>query len=424
MEKKKCPTLYPQDRNLKKYWFVKYPVNCYKTGKVKYKKYSGQLNLLNTVEERIEEGNAIIEKINQGLPLDLFQGYRKYKEQTKYDNFASIEKLCIAVLEDRAKRGEVEPTTYITYKSRFQVFIHWLNETKRYQIPFAAFTIVHAKEFLKWAKAEKKFQNGYINSVKTLLFGLWKEIIVEKEIKGVSNAWADIDSLSHKSTPYLSLTVDLEKKIASTMPLFDSQLWILTQFIYYDFIRIAELTKMKIHNIDFHQCEITVPEHIARKSKQKRKLVIPNQLMKILIELGYDQAPADMYIFSRSGKPGYTQVGKNFFSRLYAKYRIEFGIPKEYKLYGFKHTGNSKLASIGVNAQLQQKHNGHASLEYTQRYNSNLSHSDLNFLKNQFPSFAQVGKSLFRSEEKGLEFTEAQLLAIAQIIQKIKTDAV
>lgn len=424
MEKKKCPTLYPINRSLEKYWFIKYQVPCFITGKYIYKKHSGQLNLLPTVAEREQEAKLIIERIEKGLPLDLCQGYRRFKKESTYNSFASISKLTIQVLVDRLSRGEVEGSTFTTYKSRLQVFLNWLELTDNLQLPFGAFTITHTKEFLKWAKTTKGFGNGYINSVKTLMYGIWKEIISEKEVKGISNAWSDINSLPHKSQPFLSLTVDLEVRIADTMPVFDIQLWILTQFIYYDFIRIAELMKMQIHHIDFHRHEITVPEYIARKSKKTRRLVIPKQLMYLLIEQGYNNANPDMYIFSKNGKPGYDRLGKNYFNRLYSRYRKEYNIPTAYKLYGFKHTGNSKLASIGVNAQMQKQHNGHASLEYTQRYNSNLSHADLEFLKERFPTFAQVGKSLYYDDSKGLELTEKQLLDLAHKIQKIQQDVI
>lgn len=162
-----------------------------------------------------------------------------------------------------------------------------------------------------------------------------------------------------------------------------------------------------------------VPEYIARKSKKSRKLVIPKQLMQLLLENEYHLCEPDMYIFSKGGKPGYNRVGKNYFSRAFSKFREAFKIPIDYKLYGFKHTGNSKLASIGVNAQLQQKHNGHASLEYTQRYNSNLSHADTKFLQEQFPSFAQAGKSLFTESNQKQEFSQEQLLSIARMMKNL-----
>lgn len=421
MEKKKCPPkLYPLDRDLSKKWFVKYQVPCYITGKYIYKKNSGQLNLLPTVALREQEANSIIQKINDGIPLDLCTGYRTYREKkNQFDNFASIQKLSSEILEGRMMRGEIEESTYITYNSRLHVFHQWLQQSGHVQLPFGSFNISHSKLFLGYLKSEKHFKNGYINSVKTLLFGIWKEIISDKVLKDFSNPWADLASLPNKSTPFLSLNIGLEKRIAKTMPQYDIQLWILTQFIYYEFIRIAELTKMKIHHIDFHQSEITVPEYIARKSKKSRKLVIPKQLMQLLLDNEYHLAEPDMYIFSKGGKPGYNRVGKNYFSRAFSNFREAFKIPSDYKLYGFKHTGNSKLASIGVNAQLQQKHNGHASLEYTQRYNSNLSHADTKFLQEQFPSFAQAGKSLFNESNQKQEFSQEQLLSIARMMKNL-----
>ena len=419
MEKKKFPKLYPLDLSLEKYWFVKYPVPCYTTGKWKYKKYSGMLNLLPTVEERLAYSKEIFQKIETFQTLDLCTGYREFKAKQENQNFASIAKLCYEALENLKLRGEIEDITYVSYKSRISAFVKYLS-TLPVEIPFGSFSIANSKQFIAWMKSEKKHANGYINSVKTLLCSLWSDIISEKEIKGISNPWDDVKSLAKKSTPFMALSLDLEKRIAQTLPSYDNQLFIFSQFIYYDFIRITEIRKMKIHSIDFDNGVVRVSEAISRKSKKERVLVIPKQLLALLKGANFESYPKHYYIFSINGEPGEQMLGKNYFNRKFKAYREAFEIPEEYKLYGFKHTGNSKLAAIGVNAQLQKEHNGHASLEYTQRYNSKLSHTDLEFLRDRFPTFAEKSKSLYEDKSQKIEFTSAQLLELANMINKLK----
>jgi integrase/recombinase XerD len=418
MDKKNFAVLYPLNRDLQKTWFVKYRVPDFKTGTYVYKKYKGQLNRLSTLEERMQDAERIIFCIENKIPLQNLSGIRAPREQMNHRGFANIPLLLHQSVDARFACGELEHISHIAYRSKIRVFEGWMFTSGRLNTPFGAFTISHAKEFLSYLKSQKKYANGYINDIKALLFTCWKSIIAEHEIKNVINPWADLKSLPKKAIPFRKLTVEIEKKISETLPDFDLQLYILSQFIYYDFIRVTELTKMKLHHIEWDKSEITVPENISRKSKKDRTLVIPEQLMNLLIDHGYHLHNQEHYIFSPSGTPGEKMVSKNHFSRLFKAYRTEHGIPSDYKLYGFKHTGNSKLASIGVNAQLQQKHNGHASLDYTQRYTS-LSKDDVAFLKHRFPTFGQKGKSLY-GDDTGMELPKHIMEKLIHLLKNQK----
>jgi integrase len=415
MDKKKFAVLYPLNRDLQKKWFVKYREMNFRTGSYDYKKYSGQLNRIPDIETRMKEAEQIIFKIENNIPLDNMSGIRKQRDTIQYTGFANIHTLLMESIDMRYASGELERISYISYKSKIGVLNDWLLFCGNTHIPFGAFTISHGKDFIIWMKTVRKYSNKYINEIRTLLFTSWKEIISRYEIKNVVNPWADMKSLPKKSQRFRTLTIDIEKKIAASLPLFDMQLYIASQFVYYDFIRITELTKLKLYHINWQRAEITVPESISRKSKKDRTLVIPDQLMQILHRLHYDEYDQSFYIFSHEKRPGSKQVGKNYFSKLFRQFREKEKIPSDYKLYGFKHTGNSKLASIGVNAQIQQKHNGHASLEYTQRY-TNLSNEDVAFLKHRFPTFGEKGKSLF-ADDTGMELPSHIMKKLIDIIK-------
>src|SRR5690348_10088276 len=70
------PVLYPRDLSLEKKWFIKYKVEDWKQGGFKYEKYTGLLNRVHTVEERLLLAQKYLAQMKAGDILDNVQGLR------------------------------------------------------------------------------------------------------------------------------------------------------------------------------------------------------------------------------------------------------------------------------------------------------------------------------------------------------------
>jgi integrase len=382
-EKKFFAKLYPADRDMTRTWFIKFFVRDYKAGELKSKKYKGYLNLIADKDARMAEAARLLRCIEEDKPLPDVKGARRLPAPDVPKNFADIILLCKKYLENI--RYRIDHSTYIHYKSRNKVFHHWLSLSGRNNLPVGAFTVQMAKEFLRWLK-ETGYSNMSHNDYRSGFGRLWKEMQADGIV--LSNPWRETQALPRMSIPFRAMTENVEKTVMENLPVFDAQLWIAVQFVYYDFIRITELRRLKLWMIDWHSHTITLPADVSRKGKRERTVVIPDVLFNQLTGLRYHELEPEYFIFSVDGVPGAEQLSQNNLSNRFRKFREHFNIPVFYKLYGMKHTGNTKLARMGVNAQLQRLHNGHTSLEYTQRYLSGLSIADIEFLKTDFP---QIG---------------------------------
>ena len=226
-----------------------------------------------------------------------------------------------------------------------------------------------------------------------LLSQLWRLAVTRYNLS--FNPFAGIRKLKDNSQPYAKYPLKLQVFIENTLPAYNPQLFLVTQLIYYGCIRISENRGLKMENIDFDNRIITIPAHLA-KSQTLREIIIPDQLYNIFSQLGYVDYEGyhnENYLYSINGLPGPEMTSYNYLRTKWQQYRDAFGIPKKYKLYGFKYSSNDNMSLQGINSSLQQKHNGHTSLEYTQRYNNGLSISDMQELRVNYPTFAKEIKN-------------------------------
>ena len=328
----------------------------------------------------MREAQRLLQCIENDEPLPDVKGARRLPPSDAPKNFADTIPLCYKFLDNI--RYRIDPITYKGYKSRIRVLHRWLSDTGRNGLPVGRFTVHLVKEFLRWLK-ENNYSNQSHNSYRSSLGRIWTEIKSEGIVS--SNPWKEVTALPRMSIPFRAMTETIERIIVKELPHYDHQLWLVAQFIYYDFVRVCECTRLKLWMLNWQEQTLTLPADVSRKGKRERTVVIPDVLFQQLLALEYDEMDPEHFIFSENGRPGAKRLAYNNLNKRFRRFREHFRIPVVYKLYGMKHTGNSRLARSGVNAQLQKLHNGHASLEYTQRYLSGLSISDTNFLKKDFP---------------------------------------
>ena len=164
----------------------------------------------------------------------------------------------------------------------------------------------------------------------------------------------------------------------------DPQLWLFCQMEYYCAIRPNELRQLRIQDIDFTRRLIRVSCTIS-KNRQTELVNMPNQLYDVLIALKVNELAGELYLFSSNGQPGITMLGKNNFRFRFDRIRNRLGLPPEYKLYSFKHTGGVELVNAGVDTWELQRHFRHKSIDTTERYIRRNFAVKSDKIKNHFP---------------------------------------
>ena len=161
-------------------------------------------------------------------------------------------------------------------------------------------------------------------------------------------------------------------------------LWLACQFIYYCFIRPAELIQIKIGDIDLQKKEIYIRPEIS-KNRKSASLPIPDAFVDELLQQGLFKNSLDNYVFSKYLKPGKQLLYHNTLAREWRKWA---DLKKIYKdLYDFKHTGIGRALDQGININDLRMQLRHSSLTTTQMYLEKFRAIPGEKLRKDFPRF-------------------------------------
>lgn len=391
-----------------KKWFVAYRVPDYSTGKFKKRKYYGQINKYDSVEDRLAECEKIKSLILQNKPLPNFRGSRSLQPVATERNFASVIFILKNVLKDR--KININNTTYINYKSMILKLELWLKSVDLADITIGKFNEEMARDFLHYLKING-CANKTHNNYKLILSSLWKDIARNlKSTIAIDNVWIDIKSLKKNTQPFKIYTNEIEKIVEQKLPKFDKQLWLYVLFTHYGFIRGTENRKLKIENIDFENKTICIKSIVSKVSEQ-RIITIPQPLFAEILAYNFQQYDKNSYIFSSKGFPSEKPAGKNYFNMRWNKFRLKYKISDEFKIYAFKHTGMIKAKQNGIDVKDIQKQAGHHSLDQVNDYLANMNINSLDNLRDKFPKLGEKPKLENNNDE-----LKSMLL---QILQKM-----
>ena len=276
------------------------------------------------------------------------------------------------------------PSSYKTYMSKLRALRNWLKEEKLHERDASLMTFDEAKLFMINLTSEKlkaaKTKNEYIR----LFTELWE--FIRKERQWMDNIWEDLPRYRKDTKPQRPLQESTIQKLKGPLEKRNPQLWLAAQFLYYCFIRPGELRQMKIKNLDLTSGKAILYSSFT-KSRKTRVVDISDDFVNLLItKHKLDQYPDDYYIFTPDKEPGLIPVHANFFNKNFAKVRNALELSKDYKLYGFKHTGAVVAIRSGADIKEIQNQMGHSSLQITDEYLKSMVGYESEFFKKQMPT--------------------------------------
>lgn len=112
---------------------------------------------------------------------------------------------------------------------------------------------------------------------------------------------------------------------------------------------------------------------------------MPDALYNWLIRYNIDLSDQDYYVFGKDGIPGINFLGKNGFRIRFNKFRDRLHLPKDVKLYSWKHSGAQELSDAGVNTYEISKHLRHKSIVTTEHYTRKRLGQRCSAIKHDFP---------------------------------------
>jgi integrase len=276
--------------------------------------------------------------------------------------------------------------TYKNYVSKFRVFDAWLAKNGLAGNDLRTIDQETMSSFILYLINDLKLAKITIAKYKHMIERFFNWAIKNKHIKTSPMINLPETTRENDQAPRPINENDINKlveKIKET----DRQLWLTVQMEYYCLMRPGlEIRFAKVGWFDLARGVINVPKEFI-KTRENKTVIIPNQFREHLLnEWKLHLYPTDYYVIGKNGIPGKEFLGSNNLRNRFNIIRDSLHLPKEYKLYSFKHTGNSRLIDTNVPVYHIQRQNGHSSMRSTEQYFKNKIGFSSPELQNSYPS--------------------------------------
>lgn len=372
MNKFKLAKINDGDGSLEKQWFIFYYFEDPDTGKmVRFRKWIS--NRIKTKSGRRDQAHTFIKEINEKLQM----GWNPFSDSDK--KLTSVTEALDYGL--RLKYAKCGKRGQWTYKSAIKKLTDFLEDRKLDKIAIHEFNYHIAQDYVDHMMLEEKLVPRTINNRIEAAKGILTELRKREYL--VFNPFDRVDKLKEPEAEITAYTPAELNKIGELLPEWDYNLYVISQLIFYCFIRPAEIVRLRFKDILMDHELIILGGHIT-KNKKSQVVSMPDQLVKNLKDWNMDY-PSDFFLFSTKLKPGSKQIAPTRIAGAWRNFTEQHKLPAK-NIYDLKHTGNGMAFDLGMNSRDIQLQNRHSSLEQTQQY--------LN-------RFRQVTSDKFKKEFKG-----------------------
>jgi len=365
--------LRDREGDLKKEWYIEYyPFDESKNQLIRKRIKVPQS--LHSSNQRKAWANKKINAINALL----VKGYHYPKKSVATDIPVSQD-LTINQIFDLAiiKAASLRAKTQGTYKGILNKFREWLGERANKGLELIdKRTVSEYTDFLLSNDLTAVTINNQLN-ITRLMIGKVKKAEYIYINPFVYDKLTETESFSN-----VAFSDKHQKMIEEYLKENNYPLFIFTRIMYYNFIRPKELIELKIQDVDFVGCSLTVSGSVAKNRKTNTIPLHP--ILSMLID-EYSSFPGRFYLCGRHLKPGTYKAGQNAAYEAHREVLEKLNLTDYgYTLYSWRHTGAVRSYKAGTDIKTLQFLFRHASVTYTEIYLKTLK---LNLKEIQFKSY-------------------------------------
>lgn len=378
------PKLYDANGNMRKKWFVYFSYRNPADNKMtRFRVFEG-FGTLYTKKERYAHAEILIrdytQRLNQGWnPFETDRKGAIYVDNLRYATVARVftnarsenktfnyySNLFLPEVQGMADK------TYKNYVSKYRIFEAWLIKNGLDGNDISTLTPDIMREFFLFLINDEQLARITIIKYKHMIGRLFDWCVTNKYLRKspMENLPDTTRENDQAPRPINEADIDL---LINEIQKTDRQLWLTIQLEYYCFLRPGlEIRFARVKWFDLARGIISIPKEMV-KTKENKIVIIPDEFREYLMnEWRLHLYPPDYFIIGKNGIPGTETLGSNNLRNRFNVIRDRLKLPREYKLYSWKHTGNSRLVDTNIPLFHQQRQNGHSSMRSTEEYLKN-----------------------------------------------------
>ena len=376
------PKLFDHNGDIRKKWYIIFSYRNPADGKMKrFRIYDG-FTEHRTKKAKLEFGEKLVQEYTQLLKTG-WNPFKDEEEKVIYNDHLQYAALARAYAQKRQSNKtfsyysnlflpEVAGSAKMTYKnyvSKFRSFDNWLTAKGISGNDITTITQPVVADFFRYLIDDPKMQLARITLKKYehMLARVFDWMVKMKYIRQSPVFDLPDTRRVNDTAPRPIHSGDIDKLMFEIKK--DRQLYLTVQLEYYCFLRPGlEIRLARVGWFDLAASRIYVPAEVV-KTKEDKIVIIPDVFRELLLnEWKLSRYPADYFLIGQNGMPGTQPVGANNLRNRFNVIRDRLHLPLTYKLYSWKHTGNSAAEDAGIPMAARQRQNGHRSMRSTEEY--------------------------------------------------------
>lgn len=290
------PQLCHYEFDLSQPWFVYFTIRNELTGQEVRKQYRGGINHCKTKDDRLREGNALLQYWRSQLEKGLLNPWADPAQRVILDIPVTITEALTRILT--LKKKSLKPKSYRNYRNIHDMFASWLTHQSYNHLRIYQFTSKMAQAYMDHLLLEKDYAGKTYNNQLGILHAFFSLMKAEGRQWIEKNPFAGIDTLPEDVGNNIPYADEERIKITKYLREHDRRLYFAIHFVFHCYIRKTELTTVRVGDIDWTNKTIRINSHAA-KNRIQDSVAIPEAFMPILLEMGLDLAPRHYYIFGK-----------------------------------------------------------------------------------------------------------------------------
>lgn len=331
------------------------------TGKLKRKKY--MLDRYKPGRER----DIAADRIMSNIYNKVLHGWNVWSPQ--YTNRSDTSVMDVisryrAYINNIYKKGVLKQKTLYDYSSRLRIFEEYVKESVTPIRICSQLDQSFWTDFYDYLLIDRDLSAKTRNNYRTWssTFCSW---LVDKRYL-LDNPVTNISQLPEHNKFRQPLEPEDLKKLGDYLRENNRPFLLAVMMEYYTAIRPTELSFIQLKDISIAEGSVFVSSQIS-KNRRDGKIKLPNNAIKLMIELDVFSKNSNFYLFGKGFLPSEKRQDPRAFTAAFNNLRDILGFPKSYMFYSLKDSGLRDIAnSVGI--EVAQKQARHSSVETTNLY--------------------------------------------------------
>lgn len=313
-------------------------------------------------------GEALVKRLTEKL----MDGWNPWIEQMKPLEYTPFDEVCgrykeylLKMLKERSMRED----TVTSYMSRLKILIDWKNRERINLFYTYQFDRNIVGQFLDYIFIDRnntlRTRNNYLLWIKVFSKYLLERGYVPSD---PSAAFHNVNPKGQKNKNRDIIPENILKELHDWLNVNNKHFLLACYMLHYCLVRPREMSYLKVGDFSIKKQTLHLYGDTT-KNHNDAVITVPQQVLKLMIDLKIFEYPSHYYLFGKGFVPGKDRFSEKQFRDYWNRYiRKELNLTDRYKFYSLKDTGITNMLRANTDILTVRDQARHSSILITDIY--------------------------------------------------------